>query len=591
MLVPHLIKETLLLTKRFGPVTLVALSFLYFISLITLSSSFFLTRTMEDLAKSTEFEIFFHQEATLDEIQFLVSQVESEKWVQQASLRPMEETLIPTKESFQSREENLNSKQEALIKQKALIKKEGEQESSFLEALEDLHPSLQVKGEQISLETIASFLKHLRSYSFVEDILYNLEGQSHILSLAYLLRQTSSSLLFLALFMAGVMSHLITKTITDFRRSEVLVFQSLGASKFFITTPMILFLLFIQPFAFILAWACYLLFSAHAQSLIAEIHWLKDLLPGESSMDLSRIFYLWAASLFIFVFVGALKTLVGTKTRSLKFFSMLCFLFSLSMSLPGWSKELSLPFSNLVYKQKRIQNELELIHKELLRSQNKTISLREENLHLKQLVLKLFYQSQKSQAQLRLLWKSDLQKFQTLLSQGQRSLRLVTLGKKHAQKLRENQHSLALHEHHLENRQIRLKKLHHSMAETLNLKYHEYEGYLKNIQEKIKELSVYSPFFLNPTHWSGTFEKTKSLVSPFKGTLVHQELDPHLGVILIIEESPSTHFVISALDSTPLKKGDTLNPGDLIGMSYEKNPKIQVRILNQIIPQERISTL
>jgi predicted RNase H-like nuclease (RuvC/YqgF family) len=164
---------------------------------------------------------------------------------------------------------------------------------------------------------------------------------------------------------------------------------------------------------------------------------------------------------------------------------------------------------------------------------------------------------------------------------------LISLIRRYNKQLKSNNKSLLTYLSELKKRQVRLEKLHSNLARSLNLKKTEYETYRQQMNQQISELK--SAF----NRYQIFFEKNRinrTLVSATHGRIILSQKDKNLGHVLIIEEAPHTHIIVSNIENTDLKAGDILEPGDIIASNKVSYPKLQVRIFNQIISNNKLQS-
>jgi cell division protein FtsX len=557
MLIQFILKEVVALLKKFGITTYIILGFLYFISIVTLNANHLLKAAIGDLARQSEFEVVFKPEVGIDEIQFFISQLQSYPWVSELLIR----------------------KPEDLVQIQAAAP-----QSELLDLLKELSPTLNIKSHSINQEQVTEFLSHSQKSPIIDEVIHNSDGRNILISLTQMLNKTSVTLTILICLIACVLSILVTHLMTSSKRQDILVLKSLGASPLMMASPMILFLMILQPLAFFSSYLVYLILSSHLWNLISQVEWLNSLFSSSEPLSLSEIFFLWLSSLALFLLIGSLKILNLIKTN--RYFTI--FIFLLLVSPKIYSKqEFPFHFNNLIYKKKSIENELELIEGHLQKIQSKINFLTYENNLIRRTLIELSHEFRKSNLKLAHVWRSESSSLSELKYQAKTTSYLISLIRRYNKQLKSNNQSLLTYRSELKKRQFRLKKLHLSLAKLLNLKENEYETYLQQINQQISQLKA---AFKRYQFFTDQNKLNRTLVSPTFGKIVLSQKDKNLGHVLIIEESPHTHIILSHLETTDLKAGDTLEPGDIMAKNNVLEPKLQVRIFNQIISNTKLQS-
>lgn len=555
MLVRYIMQETLSIIKKFGMLSTVFLSFFYLITIGLLNSNQILTKSIVNLAQGSNFEIFFDPDIGVDEVQFIANQVHSYPEIKSLQIRRPEEFMNSPTASLDSI-------------------------SGLSDLLKDLSPSIRIESSLGNSAQVESFLSELKQLNYVDEVLHNAEGQTNLLALATILNHASMMLLVFALVIAGILSLILTKLMTSFKKTDTQVLQSLGAPSLFTAAPMILFLLIIQPLAFFIAFMGYKFFSYHVSSLVQEVEWLDTLFESTTALSAQEFALLWLIAFIIFISIGTLKILVSTRQSQ----TIMLLLVTSFFSVSTFAKS-DFSMSNLRIKQQAIESELYLIESHLKEIQSKVTLLKSENTTLKKTISELAHQYRKSQAKLGYIWKSDSQKWQDLAYQAKSSSNLITLIKRYHKQLKKNRHQLFALKKSLKQRQARLAKVHSGLAAALNLKKAEYEHYRIKLQSQIRELAS---SFRQFNFFNNKNMRQQPIVSPVYGKVVYTTKDSHLDNIIIIEHSDSTHLILSLIESNELKSGQIIEPGDFIAMNQKTNPKLQVRIFNQVISTHQL---
>lgn len=555
-----IMQEALSQLRSYGITAWILLSFIYFILLASASCSYNSKLLIGAYGTSNEAEAFFSPNASLDEIQYFASSLQAEPWVKSIRIRTAQEVLAGAGSQINF--------------------------SSISTIVADLLPTLYVEGKPEHLNEMSSMIANSNQYDFLEEWVVQSGMSSSVAKVLELFQNATFYLLLISILLTLLVGWVLLRLMSQKRLEETGILKSIGASSWFVLLPYLIFIMLVQPLAFLTGG----LFTKSLEIIVFKqlqsISWAGELPKILTPLTSTFFTATWCLSLITLL---ALYTFAGW--RDLKPRPIKSTLLGVGLLLISSQSLANMPpLNNLHYKTQRIENEIALIENHFKKIKDRTRVLVGENKQAEKSLKILAKELHKNSVRIKNGWasdkKSDGVSLQSLIKvQGSLGIYI----KQHLDSVRQNRRELAQLNRDLRRRKNRLHSLQenlmNSIEEALMSPEQDKKQFAQLRSEAIKNLQASLSLDIFKTLY---FAKPENVTSPIDGEIVFLHHDALIGSVVIVAHDPLTHFVFSGLKKTQVALNDKVGAGTPLGSAPRGKVHLDVRFQNQSIQANQI---